>query len=227
MSQYAAKSDLEKLKEIFFFSFRLIFFITIPAMVGLILLRIPIITILFKRGEFDYQAVLLTSQSLLCYSLGLWAIAGIRVVVPIFYSLKDTKTPVKVAATSLIVNIIFSLILMGPMKHSGLALATSASSAFNLLILLVVFRIKIGKMGIRQFIISILKVSIASLVMGVVIYQISTFGAWDNNTGCTTENLLTLGTSILTGLGIFFIISYLLKNSEFLFLIDMIKGRRR
>jgi len=226
MSTSAAKNDEKNLKEVFSFSFRLIFFISIPSMVGLILLRIPIISILFQRGEFNYQSVILTSQALLYYSLGLWAIAGTRIIVPTFYSLKDTKTPVKIAIIALLANIIISLFLMGPMGHSGLALATSLSSALQLLLLLAILRLRMGKIGLSKFFLSLLKVSIASLIMGVVIYYISNF-APGNSFSYFAGNLFNLTASIIVGVIVFSIISYLLKNAELLFLIGMIKERKK
>ncbi len=72
----------------------------LPAMVGLMILREPIISLLFQRGAFDSEAVHMTADALLFYCTGLWAFAAVRVVIPAFYALKDTKTPVRMAVIS-------------------------------------------------------------------------------------------------------------------------------
>ena len=68
--------------------------------------------------------------------MGLCAFCGIKVIAPAFYSLQDTKTPAKVGVYSMMVNIILNLILMGPLKHGGLALATSIAALFNVVLLI-------------------------------------------------------------------------------------------
>jgi len=131
LSREAAQRDLDGLKETLSHALRLTMFITIPAMMGLIVLREPIIRLLFQRGAFDAFTTIMTAQALLFYSLGLWAFAALRVFVIAFYSLQDTKTPVKVAAVAMLANIGLSLALMGPLKHGGLALALSLASTLG------------------------------------------------------------------------------------------------
>jgi len=135
LSRQAAADDLDGLKDTFAFGLKLVFYIMLPSMVGLMILREPIISLLFQRGAFDGKAVHMTAAALLFYCTGLWAFAAVRVVIPAFYALKDTKTPVRMAVISIVANIFFSVILMGPMAHAGLALATSLSSIMNLLLL--------------------------------------------------------------------------------------------
>ena len=103
-SEQVAQGQIEELKRTISFSLRLILFITIPATVALIALRVPIISVLFQRGEFGVQSTLLTAQALLCYAVGLWAFSVIRIIVSAFYSLQDTRSPMKAAIVALIVN---------------------------------------------------------------------------------------------------------------------------
>ena len=131
LSVHAAKGDFDSLRSDFSFALRLLFFMTIPAMAGLIALREPIVNILFQRGRFDYAATIGTSQALLFYSLGIWAMVGVRIVTVSFYSMQDTITPVKVAVIALLTNILLSLIFLGPLQHSGLALANAVASSVN------------------------------------------------------------------------------------------------
>ena len=135
LSEHALKGDYDKLRDDFSFALRLLFFITIPAMAGLIALREPIVNILFQRGKFDYAATAGTADALLFYSIGIWAIVGVRIVTASFYSMQDTKTPIKILVVTVMTNIILSLILMRPLKHSGLALANALASTVNFLLL--------------------------------------------------------------------------------------------
>jgi len=80
LSRQAAAEDFEALSDTFVHALKLVFFISIPAMVGLIVLREPIVALLFQRGEFDQSATRLTAQALLYYSLGLWAFSAVRIV---------------------------------------------------------------------------------------------------------------------------------------------------
>ena len=166
LSRQAAANDMDGLRASFSYAIKLVFFITIPAMIGLMILREPIVRLLFQRGAFDAATTRLTAQALLYYALGLWAFSGVRIVVATFYSLQDTKTPVKVAVISLVVNIAFSIVLMGPMQHSGLALAISLSSGVNLVLLIWVLRKRLGRIGARDILHSVLRCSASAAIMG-------------------------------------------------------------
>ena len=100
----------------------------------------------------------MTARALLCYSVGLWAIAGARTIVPAFYSLQDTWTPLKIALICLGANVILNSILIFPLKHAGLALATSLSSILNLILLFRKLNPKLGGMDMKKNIKSLLRI---------------------------------------------------------------------
>jgi putative peptidoglycan lipid II flippase len=155
--QYAQKkfSDME---DSFIFGIKLIFLITIPATIGLIFGGKPIISFLFQRGKFDLIALNKTYLAIVGYAIGLWAYAGIRVIVPTFYAFKDTKTPVKASFISLIANIIFSIILMKYLLHMGLAIATAIASMINFTLLLFYLKkyLKINVAELSNFLLKII-----------------------------------------------------------------------
>ncbi|MBW2057321.1 MAG: murein biosynthesis integral membrane protein MurJ [Deltaproteobacteria bacterium] len=206
------------------FGLRMVFFLTIPASVGLILLRVPIVGLLFQRGEFDFRATILTSEALLYYALGLWAIAGVRIVAPAFFALQDMRSPVRVAVLALISNIVFGLILMVPLKHSGLALANSLSAVLNFLVLVVFLTKRVGNIEWTRVLKSLGKVSVASTAMGGVVYGMSLFGRW-GSPGAGLFNATVLGLSVLAGIFVFLSVSVLVKAEETAFLISMIRER--
>lgn len=223
-SEQVAGGHFEELKKTISFSLRLILFITIPATVALIVLRVPIISVLFQRGEFGVEATYLTAQALLFYAVGLWAFSVIRVIVSAFYSLQDTKSPMKAAIVALIVNVVFSVLLMFPLKHGGLALATSIASAVNVLLLTVVLKRRIGAFLDQEFYRSVFKVFASSAGMWIVILLAGAFFPWHVG-GPLSERLLYLVVCIATGMAAFFIFSRLLKCSEMMTVIEMIKGK--
>jgi putative peptidoglycan lipid II flippase len=217
---------MEELKETLSFTFRLVSFISVPAMVGLIALKTPIINLLFQRGLFDYSATEKTAFALLFYSVGLWAIAGSRTIVPVFYSLQDTWTPLKIALICLGTNVIFIAILIFPLKHGGLALATSLSSILNLILLFWKLNSKLGKIDMRKNIKSLLRDVFCSLPMGVAAYLICSIGNW-STPGNVGVKVLLLLTGIMVGLGIYLACSYWAKNEEMLFLLKMVRRKKR
>ncbi|MGO0123582.1 murein biosynthesis integral membrane protein MurJ [Desulfothermobacter acidiphilus] len=105
--------------------------LTLPAAVGLIVLRHPIVAFLFQRGAFDARATAMTAAALLCYSVGMVSYAANILLTRGFYALHDTRTPVKLTLITVIVNLVLSLILMHPLQHAGLALANSLAAWVN------------------------------------------------------------------------------------------------
>ena len=175
-------------------------------------MREPIVGVLFQHGRFVQRDTTETAYALLWYTAGLWSFSGLKVVTQAFFSLKDTKTPLWISLGAVIVNLGVGLILMGPMRHGGLAFATTIAAAFNFLSLFVILIRRIKWFEIGKFLTSILKISVASIVMGAFLIFIRTFGAWSH--GLTGKNLLILSFSILAGMIIFAIFAHLFKCEQ-------------
>jgi putative peptidoglycan lipid II flippase len=225
LSGLAAQGKIEELKETLSFTFRLVSFISVPAMVGLIALKTPIVNLLFQRGLFDYSATEKTAFALLFYSVGLWAIAGARTIVPAFYSLQDTWTPLKIALICLGANVIFIGIFVIPLKHGGLALATSLSSTLNLILLFWKLNMKLGKIDMRKNVKSLLRDILCSIPMGLAAYLICSLGDWTVS-GHAIEKVLLLGLGMVIGLGIYLACSFWVKSDEMIFLLKMVRKKR-
>ena len=226
LSEHAVKGDYEKLRDDFSFALRLLFFITIPAMAGLIALREPIVNILFQRGKFDYAATVGTAQALLFYSIGIWAIVGVRVVTSSFYSMQDTKTPVKVAIVALATNVLLSVILMNPLKHSGLALANALASGVNFILLFYFLRRRLKRVDAERIFRSFIKTIFASFIMGIIGWIILHGELWQIN-GRTLIKAFYLSGTIIICIGVYLFLSYLLKSEEIYYMIGTIKQRFR
>lgn len=224
LSQHAVRGDIGRLREDFSFALRLLFFITVPSMAGLIALREPIVNLLFQRGNFDYSATIGTSDALLFYSLGIWSIVGVRVITTSFYAMQDTKTPVKIATVGVFTNIILSIALMGYMKHSGLALANSLASGVNFLILFYFLRRKLKRVDATRIVKSFIKIIISSLIMGISGWAVLHGELWEKS-GKNSEKALYFGGTVILCVGIYITASYLLKNEEMDYLFKSFRNR--
>jgi putative peptidoglycan lipid II flippase len=223
LSSHAAKGNLKELVQTLGFSIRLILFITIPATVGLIILREPIVNTLWERGEFIASTTEGTAIALLYYSIGLCAYSGIKIIAPAFYSLQDTKTPAKIGIYSMILNMVLNLILMGPLKHGGLALATSLAALFNVAFLIHYLRKRLGLLGGRKILRSTLKMLLAAFAMGFVTYfcKESFFQTSDP----LLTRLFALTGCISIGMLVYALISHFSRNEEWRFLLDWRKNK--
>jgi len=213
MSRQAAAGEMEGLKESLGFGLRLALFITIPAMTGLLVCSTPIFSLLFMGGAFDYNKAVNCAEALFYYSLGLSLVALVRVLVPAFYSLQDTKTPVKIAFAAFIFNLLFSLLLMGPLKHGGLALASTLSALCQMSMLLYFLRKKIGRFEGRGITLTGCKTLIASIPMYIMVSWVIRYADWSVS-GHKLFKGAVLGGAIGSGIVIFLLGAHLLHIDE-------------
>lgn len=211
-SARAAHHDLDGLQNDLDFALRIVLLINIPATAGLIVLGEPILAMLFERGAFTAETTQLTAQALLAYSLGLSAFSAIKVGAPVFYALKDTRTPVRIAIVCMVANIIFSLILIGPLRHTGLALATTLAAFLNAGLLFYHLRSKIGYRPGRAFITLLIKTAIATGVMTLFLF-LSCELFWDN-TATTAHMAAVLFPILLVGILLFAGMTWILGMEE-------------
>ncbi len=213
MSRLAAAGEMDQLKESLAFGLRLTLFITIPATAGLMVCSTPIFSLLFMGGEFDYAKAVNCGAALFYYSLGLSLVALVRVLVPAFYSLKDTRTPVAIAFCAFLLNAVFSLLLMGPLKHGGLALASSLSAVGNMGLLLFFLRRKIGPFGGRGIVVSGIKACVASLPMALAVNWGVSLQEW-SVAGHKLAKAGILGVAVAGGAAIYMAVAHLLHCEE-------------
>lgn len=208
ISRMAAEKNISGLKKVLAEAISGINLLVIPATVGMMIFAEPIVRLLFGRGAFDEQAIILTATALLFYTLGMLGIGLREVLSNAFYAFQDTKTPMINAAIAVGLNIILNIILSRYMGIGGLALATSISALFCTFLLFISLRKKIGHFGLLDISRSFLKIVVASLLMGVIAR--TAYGAlltqWSAN--------LALLASIIIGAGVYFVIIYFLKIKE-------------
>lgn len=172
LSSAFSKNNKEEVSKILNQGVNIILIITVPATIGILILSEPMVRLFFQRGEFNYTATLMTSGALWFYSFGLIASALRLMLNKVFYSFQDTRTPMINGVLAVLLNVILNLILVKPLAHKGLALATSLSAIVTTLLLFYDLRKKIGSLGYKKMIIAFIKILIASLIMGALVYVI-------------------------------------------------------
>ncbi|MBE9478955.1 MAG: polysaccharide biosynthesis C-terminal domain-containing protein, partial [Chloroflexi bacterium] len=148
-------------------------FLSLPASIGLIFLRRPIVALLFERGFFTAGSTELVAWALLWYAIGLVGHSILEVVVRAFYAMYDTWTPVTVGVIAMSLNVVFSLVFavgfsrLGLPPHGGLALANSLATALEVVVLLLLIRKRLGGLGFRRLRRGLVGSAVASVVMAV------------------------------------------------------------
>ncbi|MFA5577658.1 MAG: murein biosynthesis integral membrane protein MurJ [Tissierellaceae bacterium] len=172
LSKAFARDDMDSLRNILGQGINIILIITVPATIGLILLGQPMVHLFFERNAFDSRATYMTSQALIFYSIGLVGSSLRLMLNRVYYSFQDTRTPMVNGIIAVVVNLILNLILIKPMGHRGLALATSISATVTTLILFASLRKRIGQIGLVKYLICFLKTLAAALIMGIFVFLI-------------------------------------------------------
>lgn len=136
LSQREAARESERFSDTLDWALRLALLLGLPAAVGLLVLAEPVMATLFLSSEFGAEDVTRAAHSLMAYALGIPAFLAIKVLVPGYYARQDVRTPVRLALIALGVGLVLHLLLMVPLGHAGLALATSLTAALNAVLLL-------------------------------------------------------------------------------------------
>jgi putative peptidoglycan lipid II flippase len=166
-SDQYARGKLDELRSALSATLRVILFIAIPAAIGLLILRVPLIQLLFERGQFQDTSTELVATALGFYALGLIGHSGVEILTRAFYGMHDTRTPVLLGIVSLVLNLILSLSLIGSMQIAGLALANTVAALTEMTLLAITLRERLGGLEDRRIVITTLKTIAAALVMSI------------------------------------------------------------
>lgn len=228
LSESAKSGNLNEFRSNYLYMLRLMFFILIPALAGLVILSVPITSVLFQRGEFTYNEVVATSQALTGYALGIWAVGGLRITVPAFYALEDTKTPVIVGFFSFLINAVACYLLgfVFSLGHMGLALASSIAAVFNFLVLLYLLDRRVGGIADLSVIYYFVKVLVLSAVMGSIGWSVVQLQVWSTG-DVGAGKIATLLIAVVVSGAAYMIMSRTAGLEEADRIINMVSGRNR
>ena len=226
LSRLVAEEKVEEARGTLRTALRLIFFICLPAAVGLIVFREPIISILFERGRFDAEATRFTSEALAYYSIGLLPFAGVNILAAAFYAHQDTRTPVRIGALTFFVHLGLNFWLRGPLLAGGIALSTSLSAILDMVLLFVLYSRNWGALWDRHLGRSVWVTSAASLGMaGVAAFLLrwpmlgASHPIW--------VRASALGLVVALGAGAFLLVAWLLDSKEVKEVLTLLPGRAR
>ncbi|HXA43198.1 MAG TPA: murein biosynthesis integral membrane protein MurJ [Candidatus Solibacter sp.] len=169
-ARHAALGELGALRRQAALAVRLNLFVLLPSAVGLIVLGPPIIALLLQRGAFTAGSTQLVTAPLALFAVGIGAQASIFLVARVYYSLQNVVTPMLVAFASVVVNLVATLLLIGPLQAGGLALATSLASTFNLALLIYLLRPALGGFEGRRLAAMLGEVAIGCALLAGVAY---------------------------------------------------------
>ena len=236
-SAQAARGAYDELRSSLTFSIRLTNFIALPAAVGIMTLATPITAVLFRRGAFGFDQAVLTAQALSAFAVGLWSVSMVRLIVPAFYAMEDTRTPVLTAAAAFVANCCSSLMLMGAvaptgesriadaiavvtqhisvlsLQHAGLALATSIAATVNLVLLAAVLRRRLGTLDVAELAPSFARSLVASLAMIPAVRYVAGLTEWSER-GQLLVHTAVLLAAVGVGTLIYLLASFILGGDE-------------
>jgi putative peptidoglycan lipid II flippase len=201
LSKNHAADDTEAFSAALDWGLRFVLIIGLPAALGLGLLAEPILSTLFQYREFSAHDVQMAGQSLTAYSLGLLGFMLIKVLVPAFTSRKDMKTPLRFGVYTMIANMGLGVMLIFPLAHAGLALATSLGALLNALLLLVKLLKDKVYQPLRGWGLFLLRLFLANSVMAGGLYYFVDKAAWYEWTA--TERIIQLGCAVIAAIVIY------------------------
>lgn len=175
-SAQAALGKLDEMRNSLSTALRAVFMLSIPAAVGMIILRYPLIKVLYENGTtFTTESTELVAWALLWYTVGLVGHSAVEILSRAFYAMKDTKTPVVVGVIAMSINIMLSILLgslflrIGWLAIGGLALANSIATGLESIVLLIILRKRMNGLEGRKIFILLVKVTVAVSLMGIAI----------------------------------------------------------
>jgi putative peptidoglycan lipid II flippase len=223
-SAQVARGEMSELRNSLTAALRGVLFLAIPATLGLILLRQPLITFLFQRGNFTSLSTEMTAWALLWYTVGLVFHCVLEILVRAFFSLRDTKTPALVSAGAMGLNIIFCIALTAWFKHiswmplGGLALAISLSTAIETTTLFFLLRKRLKGIQGKELVKGAGAAALATLGMSAALVF------WTQAVRSHSTALTTLGGVVIGG-AVYCLVLILLRVPEVHRLFEMVRRR--
>ncbi|MBK6464067.1 MAG: murein biosynthesis integral membrane protein MurJ [Myxococcales bacterium] len=213
LAGFAARGEMAELEKTYAHGMKLSLFVAIPSSVALMALAEPLIVLLFQRGHFQQEASHETARALLWQGGAVWTVAAVRQIVPVYYALGDTRTPVVVSALDLLAFIALALALRGPLGHVGVSVAVAGSSFVQMALLLVFLRRKLADTRLGDIARSAGKSLLAAIVAGVGGAHAAELVAGVAGEGTVARLLPGLGGAVVFA-GLYVLAAYGLRSAE-------------
>ncbi|MGH4125336.1 MAG: murein biosynthesis integral membrane protein MurJ [Clostridium sp.] len=224
LSTLIVQNNYDEYKKSLVKSINIINLVMVPAALAIVILREPLISVLFLRGKFTIRDVQAVSTALIFYSPTMIAYGVRDILNRAFYAAKDTKTPMIYSVVGVVINIILSAILYRYMSVPGLTLSSSISSVVITLMLLFQMNKKFKGIAFRSMLKTLGKISIASIIMAVVVYFIKKIFVMSLAPAFIVNAMILLLCSII-GILLYFYITYIFKIEECMYLWNIFKDK--
>lgn len=224
LSTFIVQKNHEEYKKSLVKSINIINLVMVPAALAIVILRQPLISVLYLRGKFTLSDVNLVSTALIFYSPTMVAYGVRDVLNRAFYSAKDTKTPMIYSVVGVVINITLSAVLYKYMSVPGLTLSSSISSVVITLMLLLKMNKKFKGIDFNSILKTLGKTTIASIIMGVVVYLIKSIFIM-NMAATLIINLVILLICAMVGMSVYFALAYIFKIEECIYLWHVFKEK--
>jgi putative peptidoglycan lipid II flippase len=213
LSRDAARNDWTSLAATLRRGLRMVLFLTVPSMVGLALLGVPIIRLIYEHGRFGERATLQTARALTGYAAGLAAYSAVKVVAPAFYAIGRTRVPLAGSLIAVLANLAWNFATFRTLGHFGLALGTSVAATVNLLVLVVSFQIQLKNLLTRDLFAALARIVGASIAMGAAVWFLSARLEMLASHALSVRFLKALG-PVTVGAGVYFLAARALGLEE-------------
>lgn len=223
LSRSVASGHISQFSQTLLKGTKLILLIAAPAVVGLMVLSNPIVELLFKRGAFDEHALVMTSGALFFLSIGMLGQCLGMVLIRGYYAMQNTVTPLIISLFTVALNVTLSLVLLETGRYLGLAIANALASTVNALLLIVFLSRKVKGIMNNEFVSFLLKITLASLIMGICVFSVDTF--FSELQGSTIMLTKRLMLDISSGALVYFAIGFILKVDILGYLLNQVFGR--
>jgi putative peptidoglycan lipid II flippase len=220
------KGEMEEMKGVYMHALRLALFVTTPAMVALIVLAEPVMTVLYQRGLFQHDDVVKTAAALQWMAAGICSVALLRQTVPVFYALERVRVPVLMSFANIAAFVASAVPLMRLYGHVGLCMALSIAATVQGVGLVVLLRLRVGRLGLKAMLLSWGKMLIATVPMGAAIYGMALLGRWERG-GNDPRNIAVLTGAVVAGILVYALAARALRVSELTELAAAVRRRRK
>lgn len=224
LSKLSSEQNKGTFIEIIVRSVNSIIILVIPISIGAIVLSKPIVRILFERGEFDPTATSMTAICLVMYSIGMIAFGLRDILGKIFYSLKDTKTPMINGIIAMIMNIFMNILFIKHLKYAGLALATSLSGIICIILLFSSLKRKVGYYGQDKILKVFSKVTISSIIMGIFTNKIYLYLSSNLGRGLLQE-IIGFVITVVSSMVVYIVLVNIFRVEEIIIIKNLLKSK--
>jgi putative peptidoglycan lipid II flippase len=225
LAKLAASGQLDEVAKTYAYGMRLSLFVALPATALFVALARPVVVTLLERGAFDPVASTETARALVAQGFGLWTVAAVRQILPVFYALGDTRTPVIISAIDLVVFVVAALVLRSAFGHTGVSMAVTLSSAAQMLLLWAGLGRRLPSLRLREIAGSAARTGLASIVAGVVGYETADLASGLGH-GALARALPGIAGAIVFATS-YLLVAYAVKSPELRSLVTSFRARVR